>query len=88
MVNIMTIFRLDGADSHYAMDSDGSSPDETVDGLITGFRATLSKLGKEREFFERNLILSISKKIIQFFRQPVFDNCNGVSKDDEREPRP
>ena len=47
----MTIFRLDGGDSHYAMDSDGSSPDETVDGLITGFRATLSKLGKKRESF-------------------------------------
>ena len=48
---IMTIFRLDGGDSHYAMDSDGSSPDETVESLITGFRATLSKLGKKRESF-------------------------------------
>lgn len=53
----MTIFRLDGGDSHYAMDSDGSSPDETVDGLITGFRATLSKLGKKRESFLMWLIL-------------------------------
>jgi len=47
----MTIFRLDGGDSHYAMDSDGSSPDEMVESLITGFRATLSKLGEKRESF-------------------------------------
>ncbi|CBY33496.1 unnamed protein product [Oikopleura dioica] len=38
---------LDGGDSHYAMDSDGSSPDEMVESLITGFRATLSKLDNQ-----------------------------------------
>ena len=42
------IFRLDGGESHYAPDSDGSSPDETTVGLIANFRATLSKLGKKQ----------------------------------------